>query len=76
LRAAIDAGAITARDDFAHLLAMKPGAFCLAGAGRSSAFPHHHPAFDTDERAIALTSEILVRAAIKAIGRHLGQVAA
>ena len=72
----IDAGAITATDDFAHLLNMKPGAFCLVGAGGPTAFPHHHPAFEIDERAIALTSEILARAAIKAVGRHLILVAA
>ena len=56
--------------------AMKPGAFCLVGAGGPNAFPHHHPAFDIDERAISLTSEILARAAIKAVGRDLTQVAA
>ena len=71
----IDAGTITATDDFAHLLNMKPGAFCLVGAGGPTAFPHHHPAFEIDERAIALTSEILARAAIKAVG-HLIPVAA
>lgn len=72
----IDAGAITATDDFAHLLEMKPGAFCLVGAGGPDAFPHHHPAFDIDERAIALTSEILARAAIKAVCWNLSRVAA
>lgn len=67
----IDPGPITATDDFAHLLAMKPGAFCLVGAGGPDAFPHHHPDFDIDERAISLTSEILARAAIKALDLNL-----
>lgn len=62
----IDAGALTATDDFAYLLELEPGAFFGVGAGGPNAVPHHHPAFDIDERAIALTSEILARAAIKA----------
>lgn len=73
---AIDMGPITATDDFAHLLARKPGAFCLVGAGGPGAYPHHHPAFDIDERAIALTSEILASAAIKAVGWNRRKAAA
>ncbi len=67
----IDLGATTATDDFAYLLEMKPGAFFGVGAGGPNAVPHHHPAFDIDERAIALTSEILARAAIRAVGQNL-----
>ena len=62
-----DIGSITATDDFAYLLEMQPGAFFGVGAGGPAAVPHHHPAFDIDERAIALTSEILARPAIKAL---------
>ena len=65
----IDAGAITATDDFAYLLELAPGAFLGVGAGGPNAVPHHHPAFEIDERAIALTSEILARSAIKAVRR-------
>jgi amidohydrolase len=63
----IDGGPITATDDVAYLLAMAPGAFFLVGTGGPGAVPHHHPAFEIDERAIGLMSEILARAAIKVL---------
>jgi amidohydrolase len=65
--ALIDGGRITATDDVAYLLDMAPGAFFLVGTGGPGAVPHHHPAFQIDERAIALMSEILARAALKAL---------
>lgn len=63
----IDGGPITATDDVASLLEMAPGAFFLVGTGGPGAVPHHHPAFEIDERAIGLMSEILARAALKAL---------
>ena len=63
----VDGGPITATDDVAYLLDMVPGAFFLVGAGGPSAVPHHHPAFEIDERAIGLMSEVLARAAIKVL---------
>jgi amidohydrolase len=63
----IDGGPITATDDVASLLEMAPGAFFLVGTGGPGAIPHHHPAFEIDERAIGLMSEILARAALKAL---------
>jgi amidohydrolase len=70
--ASVDAGPITATDDVAHMLAMAPGAFFGVGTGGPGAMPHHHPAFEIDERAIGLMSEILARAAIKALHHHAG----
>jgi amidohydrolase len=69
----VDAGPITATDDVAHLLAMAPGAFFGIGAGGPDAVPHHHPAFEIDERAIGLMSEVLARAAIKALHHEAGE---
>jgi amidohydrolase len=69
----VDAGPITATDDVAHLLDMAPGAFFGVGAGGPDAVPHHHPAFEIDERAIGLMSEILARAAIKALHHDAGE---
>jgi amidohydrolase len=65
--ALIDGGPITATDDVAYLLDMAPGAFFLVGTGGPGAVPHHHPAFQIDERAIGLMSEILARAALKTL---------
>lgn len=53
---------ITATDDFACFLERAPGAFFGVGAGGPGAATHHHPAFTVDERAIALTTEVLVGA--------------
>ncbi|MDQ2934196.1 MAG: amidohydrolase [Chloroflexota bacterium] len=71
--AAVDTGAITATDDVAHLLDLAPGAFFGVGAGGPDAVPHHHPEFEIDERAIGLMSEVLARAAIKALHHRPGE---
>lgn len=39
-------------EDFAYYLKKVPGAFLFFGAGDGCPFPHHHPAFDLDERAL------------------------
>jgi amidohydrolase len=69
----VDAGPITATDDVAHLLDIAPGAFFGVGTGGPDAVPHHHPAFEIDERAIGLMSEILARAAIKALHHNAAE---
>jgi amidohydrolase len=40
-------------EDFAYYLKAVPGAFWFFGAGDGRPHPHHHPAFDIDERALA-----------------------
>ncbi|MBN2207522.1 MAG: amidohydrolase [Candidatus Aminicenantes bacterium] len=40
-------------EDFAYYLQKVPGAFWFFGAGDGRPHPHHHPAFDIDERALA-----------------------
>lgn len=39
-------------EDFAYYLQKVPGAFFFFGAGDGQPYPHHHPAFDIDERAL------------------------
>jgi len=39
-------------EDFAYYLQKVPGAFLFFGIGDGMVFPHHHPAFDLDERAL------------------------
>jgi len=39
-------------EDFSLYLQKIPGAFLFFGAGDGKKFPHHHPAFDIDERAL------------------------
>ncbi|WP_044748524.1 M20 metallopeptidase family protein [Bacillus alveayuensis] len=48
-----------AGEDFAYYLEKVPGAFCFIGAGdtRKIVYPHHHPKFEIDERALKLATE-------------------
>lgn len=39
-------------EDFAYYLQKVPGAFFFLGAGDGQEFPHHHPAFDFDEKVL------------------------
>ena len=39
-------------EDFARYLQEIPGAFLFFGAGDGTKYPHHHPAFDFDEKAL------------------------
>jgi len=39
-------------EDFAYYLQKIPGAFLFFGAGDGTRFPHHHPGFDFDEKAL------------------------
>jgi amidohydrolase len=63
----VDVAPLNASDDFAYFLQHAPGAFIGIGAGGPEAPPHHHPAFMIDERAIALTAELLVRTTRKVL---------
>jgi amidohydrolase len=58
---------LTAAEDFAYLLARRPGAFILLGAGdpgRGLTAPHHSPGFDIDETVLPLGTELLARLAL------------
>jgi amidohydrolase len=39
-------------EDFAYFLEKVPGTFLFLGAGDGMDFPHHHPAFDIDEKVL------------------------
>jgi amidohydrolase len=62
---AIDPGPITGSEDFSFFLNEKPGCLIGVGCGGPGAAPHHHHAFDVDERAIGLTAEVFARAALE-----------
>ena len=65
--APVDPGPLTASDDFARYLAQAPGALVGVGAGSAGAAPHHHPAFDIDERAIGVMTQILALTALRVL---------
>ena len=59
---------IMASEDMAELLARVPGAFLFLGCGdaaKGTTAPHHHPAFDVDERVLPLGAELLARVACR-----------
>jgi amidohydrolase len=63
-------------EDFASVLAAVPGCFFFVGsAGAEEAYPHHHPRFDVDERALPLGLDIMTRAAHLYLERGLPETA-
>ncbi|MFD1850011.1 M20 metallopeptidase family protein [Oceanobacillus bengalensis] len=52
-----------AGEDFAYYLIEKPGAYFFTGAMKEGhTYPHHHPKFDFDERAMATAAKTLIGA--------------
>ncbi|HAM79898.1 M20 metallopeptidase family protein [Ornithinibacillus bavariensis] len=50
-------------EDFAYYLLEKPGAFFFTGAEKAgNRYPHHHPHFDFDERAMPIAAKTLISA--------------
>lgn len=52
-------------EDFAYYLQNVKGTFFFTGAGTADAYPHHHPKFDIDERAMLIAARTLGAAAIR-----------
>ena len=52
-------------DDFSAYLAEAPGCYAFIGAGGE--FPHHHPRFRIDERALATGTRLHVQVALRAL---------
>jgi metal-dependent amidase/aminoacylase/carboxypeptidase family protein len=58
-------GALMAADDFSAYLRVAPGCFFFIGAGNDRAFPHHHPRFTIDDRALPVGIETFTKAALR-----------
>jgi amidohydrolase len=56
---------LMAGEDFSAYLEAAPGCFFFVGAGGEEAFPHHHPRFTIDERALPVGIEMLTRTALR-----------
>ena len=52
-------------EDFAYFLHKLPGAFLFFGMGDGMEFPHHHPAFDIDERALPEATLLMTNIALE-----------
>jgi amidohydrolase len=56
-----------AGEDFSEFASRVPGAFCFVGAAHPEAetvYPHHHPRFEIDEKALPLGVELIVKSAL------------
>lgn len=54
---------VMAGEDFAYYMKEKPGTFFFTGAKKEdNPYPHHHPKFDIDERAMAIAAKTLIGA--------------
>lgn len=52
-------------EDFAYYLQHKKGAFFFTGANKAGhSYPHHHPMFDIDERAMPIAAKTLIGACL------------
>lgn len=50
-------------EDFAYYTIAKPGAYFFTGAQKEgNEYPHHHPKFDIDERALPVAAKTLISA--------------
>jgi amidohydrolase len=59
-------------EDFAYFLQKVPGSFLFFGMGDGTEFPHHHPAFDIDEKALSLATLLMARLALKYLEERSG----
>jgi len=61
----VDIDPIMGGDDFSAFQAEAPGCYAFIGAGGE--FPHHHPRFVIDERALAIGTRLHVQVAQRAL---------
>lgn len=57
-------------EDFAYFLQKVPGAFLFFGMGDGMEFPHHHPGFDIDERALPEATLLMTSLALEYLQRN------
>lgn len=70
---AADVDPVMAGEDFSAYLSRCPGCFFFVGAGGADAYPHHHPRFEVDERALEVGIEVLTGSALAFLGADAGR---
>ncbi|TFJ93533.1 M20 family metallopeptidase [Lentibacillus salicampi] len=66
LQTAEEVKPVMAGEDFAYYTMEKPGAFFFTGAQKEGHhYPHHHPKFDIEERAMPIAAKTLITAYFK-----------
>jgi amidohydrolase len=61
----LQADPVMGGEDFAYYLQKVPGAFLFFGMGDGVGFPHHHPGFDIDEKALPQATLLLSSVALE-----------
>jgi len=56
-------------EDFAYYLKKVPGAFLFFGMGDGTQYPHHHPGFDIDEKALPEAAYLMTALALEGSSR-------
>jgi len=56
-------------EDFAYYLKKVPGAFLFFGMGDGTQYPHHHPGFDIDEKALPEAAYLMAALALEGSSR-------
>ena len=64
----VDFDPIMGGEDFAYYLQKVPGSFFFFGSGDGNEYPHHHPKFDIDEKALPEAALLLTRLALDYLG--------
>jgi amidohydrolase len=57
-------------EDFAYFLKEIPGAFLFFGMGDGMEYPHHHPAFDIDEKALPKATLLMTALALEYLEKN------
>jgi len=63
--AVADLDPVMGGEDFAYFLRERPGAFFFFGMGDGTRFPHHHPGFDLDEKALPQATLLMSALALR-----------
>jgi amidohydrolase len=57
-------------EDFAYFLQKAPGTFLFFGMGDGMEYPHHHPAFDMDEKALPQATLLMTAIVLEYLCRN------
>jgi amidohydrolase len=66
----VDIDPVMGGEDFAYYLQKVPGAFLFLGAGDGFDFPHHHPAFDFDEKVLSQGVLLMTNLVLEDLGQY------
>jgi amidohydrolase len=65
-----DIAPVMGGEDFAYFLHEVPGAFLFFGMGDGMTYPHHHPAFDIDEKALPQATLLMTALALEYLAQN------